>query len=126
MTEIYGNMTLADERMHPTDDHPQFNESALLTDAAATFALQQGNALASNVVKGIGLTEARVQAGGSLQQTALYLGTQLTPRLFVGYGLGLFETLNVFRLRYLLNSSWTIEAESAKESRANVLFTRER
>jgi hypothetical protein len=27
----YGNMTLADELMHPADDHPQYNESALLT-----------------------------------------------------------------------------------------------
>jgi translocation and assembly module TamB len=38
---------------------------------------------------------------------------------------GLFENLNVFRLRYLLNSSFTLEAESAKEARATVLFTRE-
>src|SRR3954454_11338037 len=31
MTAIVGNLDIADEAMHPVDDHPQFNESALLT-----------------------------------------------------------------------------------------------
>jgi translocation and assembly module TamB len=101
-------------------------QGALVADAASSFAFQQGNALAADVAKSLGLKEARLQAGGTLQQTALFLGTQLTPRLFVSYGLGLFEAFNVFRLRYLLNSSFTIEAESSKENRANLLFTRER
>jgi hypothetical protein len=31
MIQTYGNMVLDDELMHPNDQHPQFNESALLT-----------------------------------------------------------------------------------------------
>jgi len=31
MTRIIGNLDVSDEAMHPVDDHPQFNESALLT-----------------------------------------------------------------------------------------------
>jgi hypothetical protein len=31
MTLIVGNLEVTDEAMHPVDDHPQFNESALLT-----------------------------------------------------------------------------------------------
>jgi hypothetical protein len=31
MSKIVGTVTLADEEMHPPDDHPQYNESALLT-----------------------------------------------------------------------------------------------
>ena len=96
-----------------------------VTDAASTFAVQQGNQLASNVAKSLGLKEARIQSGGTFEQTELFLGTQLTKKLYLGYGLGLFENLNVFRMRYLLNSSFTLEAETAKEARASVLFTRE-
>jgi translocation and assembly module TamB len=100
-------------------------QSALIAEAAASFALQQTNVMAADVAKGFGLTEMRLQAGQTLQQTSLFFGTQITPKLFLGYGLGLFETLNMFRLRYLLSSSWTLEAESAKENRANLLFSRE-
>ena len=100
-------------------------QSASVADAASSFALQQGNPFASSVAKSLGLKEARLQSGGTFEQTELFLGTQLTPKLYLGYGLGLFENLNVFRLRYLLNSSFTLEAETAKEARANVLFTRE-
>jgi translocation and assembly module TamB len=100
-------------------------QSATVTDAASSFALQQGNPFASSVARSLGLKEARLQSGGTFEQTELFLGTQLTPKLYLGYGLGLFENLNVFRLRYLLNSSFTLEAETSKEARANVLFTRE-
>ncbi len=31
MTSIVGNLAITDEGMHPVDDHPQFNESALVT-----------------------------------------------------------------------------------------------
>jgi len=100
-------------------------QSEQVTDAASTFALQQGNPYASSVAKSLGLKEARIQSGGTFEQTELFLGTQLTKKLYLGYGLGLFENLNVFRMRYLLNSSFTLEAETAKEARASVLFTRE-
>jgi translocation and assembly module TamB len=100
-------------------------QSEAVATAASSFALQQGNALASNVAKSLGLKEARIQSGATFQQTELFLGTQLTRNLYLGYGLGLFEGTNVFRLRYLLNSSFTLEAESAKENRASLLFTRE-
>jgi hypothetical protein len=30
-TNIFGNLDITDEHMHPVDDHPQFNESALIT-----------------------------------------------------------------------------------------------
>jgi len=101
-------------------------QSEAVTEAASSFALQQGNPFATNVAKSLGLKEARIQSGGTLDQTELFLGTQLGSKLYLGYGLGLFENLNVFRLRYLLNSSFTLEAESAKEARATVLFTKER
>ena len=96
-----------------------------VAEAASSFALQQGNPFASSLAKSLGLKEARIQSGATLEQTELFLGTQLSSKLYLGYGLGLFENLNIFRLRYLLNSSFTLEAESAKEARASVLFTRE-
>ena len=54
------------------------------------------------------------------------LGTYLSPRLYLAYGVGLFEAANTLRLRYLLSSKWTLEATTGVGTSTDLLYTIER
>jgi translocation and assembly module TamB len=57
--------------------------------------------------------------GGS----AFTVGKFLSPRLYVSYGVGLFEPGEVITLRYRLSKRWNFEAQQATEfSRASVNY----
>ena len=44
----------------------------------------------------------------------------------MAYGIGLFEPINTFRVRYLLSDKWTLQAESGEGTSADALYTVER
>jgi translocation and assembly module TamB len=57
-------------------------------------------------------------------QTSLQIGKYLTPDLYVGYGLGLFNAVNTFLLRYRLGKRLHLEASSSGETTgADILYT---
>jgi translocation and assembly module TamB len=72
------------------------------------------------------LSEVRIEAEGPLEEAALVAGKYLSPRLYVSYGVGLFEPINTFRLRYMLSSRWTLQAETGKAAGADALYRIER
>lgn len=44
----------------------------------------------------------------------------------MSYGVGLFEPISTFRLRYLLSSRWTLTALSGRSAGADLLYGIER
>jgi translocation and assembly module TamB len=54
------------------------------------------------------------------------LGKHLSPRLYIGYGIGIFERFNAFRMRYTLSKHWNLQAETGLESGADLFYTLER
>lgn len=61
-------------------------------------------------------------AFGGTQGTALFLGKYLTPRIYVQYGMGLFQNAYVFRLRYDLTRHWKVQTETGEYSGGDLLF----
>ncbi len=59
---------------------------------------------------------------GSTQGTALFLGKYLTPKIYVQYGMGLFQNAYVFRLRYDLTQRWKIQTETGEFSGGDILY----
>jgi len=58
---------------------------------------------------------------------ALDLGTYIAPRIFLSYGISLFETENVVGLRYDLKKGWGVKATSGqRESGIDVSYTIEK
>ena len=58
---------------------------------------------------------------------ALDLGTYIAPRIFLSYGISLFETENVVGLRYDLKKGWGIKATSGqRESGIDLSYTIEK
>ena len=54
------------------------------------------------------------------------LGTYLTPELYVSYGIGLFDAISTFNLRYKLTEKLALEAASGLNNSADLIYTIER
>lgn len=108
-------------------DRVQPQEGDRLANAATALGLRGGNLLAKKLAARYGLEEARIESGdGSLEQASLVVGKYLSPKLYVAYGIGLFDPVNTFRIRYLLDPQWTLQAESGEGTSADILYTVER
>jgi translocation and assembly module TamB len=99
-------------------------EGDTLTRAAQSLELRGGRYLAKRLGGVFGLEEARIDTGeGGLHQASLVLGKFLSPRLYVAYGVGLFqEGANSLLVRYLLSKKFTLEAATGQNARADLLY----
>jgi translocation and assembly module TamB len=112
---------------------PQGERSAL-SQAALAMSLRGGDFLARNIGERIGVDQLTIETGSGEagaasdpSQAALVAGKYLTPRLYVSYGIGLFDPVNVLRLQYAISQNWQLVTESSSESTgADVVYTFER
>ena len=56
-------------------------------------------------------------------QTSLILGTYLSPRVYVSYGVSLTEQLNTIKLRYTLGDHWAVRVEAGQARGADLVYT---
>ncbi|MBI3897162.1 MAG: translocation/assembly module TamB domain-containing protein [Gammaproteobacteria bacterium] len=96
--------------------------------AAATRALKLsgGARVAQWLGERFGIDEVDVESSNTSEEAALVLGKRLSPRLYINYSIGLFGQANIFRIRYKLNSNWSLEAQSGTVSGGDVLYEIER
>ena len=88
--------------------------------------LAQGGALiAGRLGEQLGLENLTVGTD-SENPASLVLGTYLSPRLYVSYGISLTESINTFKLRYTLGDRWTIKTEAGENTSADLVYTIER
>ncbi len=104
-------------------------ETSRLLQAAGGLAGAGGSALGSAVAGSLGLDELGVSSGDGqgLEQASVNIGKYLTPELYVGYGVGLFEAVNTFILRYEFTDNFSLRAASSSEATSGeVTFSFER
>jgi len=66
------------------------------------------------------------RAPESAEQASFVIGRYLSPQLYVGYGVGMFDAVSTFILRYNLTENIDIEASSSsQQSGADVFYTLE-
>ncbi len=99
------------------------SESAIARETATAMGLQAGSAYTQKLASKFGLDEASLESEGTMQQASLMLGTYLTPSLYARYGVGLFSSANTFELQYFLNRNWTLEAKTAEENSAGIIYS---
>ncbi len=103
------------------------SEQSTLNQAANAIGIAGGTLLAKAVGKQVGVDTVSVESANAYStnanQTSLFLGKYLSPRLYVSYGIGLYEPINLLRIRYTLSRHWALEAESGTFSGADILYT---
>jgi len=99
------------------------SEGQIASTMATTMGVPGTNLLAQGLASELGIEQARIDVGSSIENTSLSLGTHLSPKLFVSAGMDVFQSTSTLRLRYILNRIFTIEAETARQNRVDILYT---
>lgn len=103
------------------------SEQSTVNQAANALGIAGGTYLAKAVGKSVGIDTVSVENASpyetSANQASLFLGKYLSPRLYVSYGIGIYQPINLLRIRYTLSRHWALEAESGTFSGADILYT---
>jgi translocation and assembly module TamB len=97
--------------------------------ASATRSLEGAGAglVAKRIGQRLGLDEAGVEENEMIGGSALTIGEYLSPRLYLSYGVGLFEPGEVIALRYKLSDDIGVKVQrGTEETRAGVEYRIER
>lgn len=97
-------------------------EGDTLVDAASTMGLQNSGFLTSSLASTFGLDTVSVETSGTAETASLVIGKYLSPRLYLSYGIGMFEAMSTARLRYDLTDSWALQAESSDEMGVDLFY----
>ena len=101
-------------------------QGAMLANASLALGLSGGDQIARSIGDRFGFDEMRVESDSTGDQASLVVGRYLSPRLYVGYGIGLIESINTFNLRYRISDHWQLEAESGIDQGADLFYRFER
>lgn len=102
-------------------------ERELLFKAASALTLKGGNTIAETITETLHVDELGVAGGETTNDASLYIGKYISPRLYVKYGVGLIEPTHTFFMRYKLNTSWSVETQTAAERNGgDIIYTFER
>ena len=110
-------------------DNMQSGDTATMSSARDTLALQGGGLLASQLGRRLGLEEVGVESSiesSGEKNASLVLGKFLSPRLFVSYGISLTESINTLKLRYTISDKWVLKMEAGENQSADAEYTIER
>ncbi len=102
------------------------SEGSRLSNAAASLGLRGGNMLAQRIARRFGIDEARIETEGAWEEASFYAGKYLSPRLYLSYGIGLFDAASLFRIRYMLSRRWTLQAETGERTSTDINYRIER
>ena len=85
-------------------------------------ALMGSNVLAQAAGTAIGLDETRIDAGRRREDAEFIAGKYISPRLYVAYVTGLFENVNLLRVRYTLYKGFRLQAETGTRQTVDLLY----
>ncbi len=97
-----------------------------LTNAATSVGLKRGNLLLKPLASEVGLDSASFEDTNDADKARLLMGKNLSQRLYVAYGIGLFRPVNTFVARYRLFKNFTLQAQTGTETEIDFLFDLER
>ncbi len=102
------------------------NEGQMLYDAALSLGLTGGGLLAQQIGSTFGIEDIEIEGGSAADDATVFIGKYLSPRLYVSYGIGLFDPVSTFRMRYQLSSKWLVQTEYGFESGGDLIYRIER
>jgi translocation and assembly module TamB len=103
-------------------------EGNMVSAAAQALGSAGGDLLAKRIGSHLGVDDIGVSSSDALGgNSAFTVGKYLSPRLYLSYGVGLFDPGQVITLRYLLSHRWNFETQNATDfNRASLNYRLER
>ena len=109
-------------------------ESSALAQASLALGVRGGNFLAENIGSRLGVDQLSIETGSGEAgaasdpaDAALVIGEYLSPKLYLSYGIGIFDPESVISLEYEINRRLELVTESSSEGTgADLVYTFER
>lgn len=101
--------------------------AGMAAQTAGQIGVQGTDMLARSIAGKFGIQDASVESKeGSLQEASLFLGTYLSPKLYVSYGIGLAESETTIRIRYRMSKHWSVQTESGTDPNGLLQYSSEK
>lgn len=100
-------------------------DSNMLGEAALALGLAGSAPLTGEVAERLGIKDFQLDTEGTGNQTSVVASGQLSDRLSLRYGVGVFEPANTIALRYLLSKKVYLEAASGLASSLDIFYKRD-
>ncbi len=97
-----------------------------IVSAMSSLGVENETSITSDIANFFRLDEITIKADKGLDQSALWMGKYLTPRLFVRYVVGLFDQAFTLGMRYQITNKLRVEVESGKTQSVDVIYKIER
>ncbi|WP_417658037.1 translocation/assembly module TamB domain-containing protein [Pseudidiomarina aestuarii] len=97
------------------------NENMQL-QALLLLGSQGTDAIGSQLQNVFGFDEFGLDSSSDPTETSFYIGKYLSPRLYVKYGVGLFENTNTFFVRYKLTERLLLESTASSIAQGGDIF----
>ncbi len=101
-------------------------DSSALIGAITSLGINQGQSLTNQIRNQLWLDTLAITSTGDTANSSLTLGKYLTPRLFIRYGVGLFETESTLSIDYTLSERFKLEAKSGTTQSVDIKYTVDR
>lgn len=98
-------------------------DAAALAEAAVGLGLSKAGIIGAGLGNSLGVDELTVTNDGGLDSSAVVIGKQLTPDLYLRYLYGLFERENEVQLQYRLSRSLSLEGSSGTNQAVDLIYS---
>ncbi|WP_409274803.1 translocation/assembly module TamB domain-containing protein [Pseudomonas sp. KCJK9111] len=100
-------------------------DNNMLAEAALGLGLAGSAGITGNVASRLGIDDFQLDTEGSGNTTSVVASGNLTEKLSLRYGVGVFEPANTIALRYKLSKKVYVEAASGVASSLDVFYKRD-
>ena len=97
-----------------------------LVSAITSLGISQGRGITNQIQNQLGLDAFEIDSRGDVNDSSLMLGKYITPRIFLRYAVGLFETENSLAIDYTVTDRVKVEAVSGQTQSIDLTYTLER
>lgn len=94
-----------------------------LIGAATSLGIRQTDGIVNQIQSQLGLDALSINSSGDTSDSSLMLGKYITPRIFIRYAVGLFETENSLAIDYTMTDRIKLQATSGESQSIDVTYT---
>ena len=99
------------------------NEAGVLTAAAGALLGGKGGGFQSRIANSLGLDELGLSQAKGLESTVVTVGKRLSSRAYLSFEQGATSASSLVKLRYKLNTKWTLQFQTGTNTALDVLYT---
>lgn len=101
-------------------------DASLLVSAMSGLGMDSGGSITAEINRFFGVDQLEVKSDEGIDQSQLWIGKYITPKLLVRYVVGIFDQAFSFGMEYQITNNLRIEAESGETKSVDVIYKIER